>query len=301
MTDPGALPEGPGLARFHHPLTGRFPAPHDRSARRRWSLGPQRLAEFEERGLVAGLPVLTPTETAELRGRLDAIGRRIHALEPVLYEVEAAWLERPDEVVLHFLGAWLVDELLHDLVFHPAVTVPVAEALGTRRLRFWHDQVFWKPARHPAVVPWHQDYSYWTRTGPPAHATMFISLDDMGPENGGLEYVPGSHRWGLFPPQPFGGELDAILPHLSDEQRAAFRPEPVVLRAGEASIHHSHLVHGSRANPSDRPRRGAVLNYMADGTLVTDDREPLLRGVEPIPAGRPVAGPHFPITLDFDA
>ena len=148
------------------------------------------------------------------------------------------------------------------------------------------------------MVPWHQDYSYWTRTGPPAHISLFLSLDDMGPENGGLEFVPGSHRWGLFPCQDFGGDMDALLEHLSPEQREHFRPEPITLRAGQASIHHSHLIHGSRANPSDRPRRAAVLNYVADGTLVQDDSVPLLTGVERIPAGEPLGSVHFPLVLD---
>ncbi len=95
--------------------------------------------------------------------------------------------------------------------------------------------------------------------------------------------------------QDFGGDLDALLESLDEEQRAAFRPEPVILRPGEASIHHSHLIHGSCANHSDRPRRGVVLNTIAD------DSASLLRGVPIIPRGEPLAGPFFPIVLDRGA
>lgn len=286
----------PGTLHEHHvPLTGRFPAWADVA---RFRLRDAEMARFHQQGFLAGLDLLGPDDVAELRARLERIGARLDELAPHLYEVEAAWLERPDEVVLHFLGAWKVDELFHDLVFHPGVTVPLAQLLDVERLRFWHDQVFWKPPRHPGVVPWHQDYSYWTRTGPPAHATAFIALDDMGPENGGLEYVAGSHRWGLLPTQDFGGDLDALARSLSDEQRAEFRPVPIRLRAGQMAIHHSHLVHGSRGNATDRPRRAAVLNYFADGTRVVDGSQPLLAGVEAIPEGAPVRGAHFPLVLD---
>ena len=103
-----------------------------------------------------------------------------------LYEVEAAYLERPDEVTFHFLGAWLVDEWFHDLIFSPQITVPISQLLGSSRVRFWHDQVFYKPPRHPGVVPWHQDYSYWTRALPPNHITINILLDDATLENGCL-------------------------------------------------------------------------------------------------------------------
>lgn len=261
-------------------------------------LEPQQIDEFHRSGFLEGIDVLTAPQVEALLARLTSIGENLESHGELLHEVEAAWLARPDEVVLHFLGAWRIDELFHDLVFHRSATVPCAQLLDTPRLRFWHDQVFWKPPRHPGVVPWHQDYSYWTRTGPPAHITLFIALDDMGPENGGLEYVPGSHRWPLLPLQDFGGDLDAVRDHLTPDQAAEFRPHALHLRAGQASIHHSHLVHGSRGNPSDRPRRAIVLNYMADGTRVLDGERPLLEGVEPLPTGARVDGPMFPIALD---
>lgn len=295
------------LKSMHRGVTGRFPDPQV-SESSTWELDAEQCRHFEEQGYVTGIDLLDADQVAELRERLTALCDRLPQLADRLYEVEQAWLERPKTTVLHFLGAWMVDELFHDLVFHPGVTVPLAQLLDTPRLRFWHDQVFCKPARHPGVVPWHQDYSYWTRTGPPAHISLFLALDDMGPESGGpasggpdngsLQFVPGSHRWGLFPPQDFGGPMDALLTHLSAEQREHFRPQPITLRAGQASIHHSHLIHGSRGNPSDRPRRAVVLNYVADGTLVLDDSAPLLTGVEKISKGEPLDGVHFPLVLD---
>lgn len=259
-------------------------------------LSPNQVEQFHRDGYLTQIDLLNGAEVQELRERLTSIGERLEELGPQLYEVERAWLERPDETVLHFLGAWRVDGWFADLIRHPGVTHPIAQLLGTKRLRFWHDQVFWKPARHPGVVPWHQDYSYWTRTGPPGHLTLFLSLDDMGPENGGLEYVPGSHEWGLLPAQEFGGDMDALKASLTEEQAANFAPVPLRLRAGQAAIHHSHLIHGSRGNPSDRPRRAVVLNYMRDGTLALSD-EPLLRGTPaPVP-NTPVQGDDFPLVL----
>jgi ectoine hydroxylase-related dioxygenase (phytanoyl-CoA dioxygenase family) len=39
----------------------------------------------------------------------------------------------------------------------------------------------------------------------------------------------------------------------------------VVLRAGEMSIHHNDLLHGSRANDSDRARAGFVVRFVRRG------------------------------------
>ena len=75
-------------------------------------------------------------------------------------------------------------------------------------MRFWHDQLFCKPAQHGGVVAWHQDYSYWTRTKPMAHLTCWIGLDDATKDNGCLQYLPGSHRWSLLPITGLAGDME---------------------------------------------------------------------------------------------
>lgn len=268
-----------------------------RGPARRFELPAAEVRRFRERGYVAGIPLLSARDVDLLRERLERLRRDLRALEPRLYEVEAGHLERPGEVVQHFLGAWLVDSAFRALLFHPGVTRRLLPLLGTSALRFWHDQVFSKPPGHPGKVPWHQDYSYWTRTAPACHITMFIALDDMDERNGALHVAPGSHRFGLKPRVAFDGDMDAILESLDPRERAAFRPVPVPLAAGWCSIHHSHTIHGSFCNSSDRPRRAVVLNYMGPDVRVACDSAPLLRGVPRIPAGERVSGPFFPLVL----
>jgi len=161
--------------------------------------------------------------------------------------------------------------------------------------------VFYKPPRHPGVVAWHQDFSYWTRTLPMRHVTINVVLDDTTLENGCLHYVPGSHRWPLLPPVSFGQDMEAFRDFLPEERRQSFRPVPVPLRAGEASFHHPLMVHGSYGNASAGPRRAAVLNYMAPDTRSADGRLPLLAGTPRVERGAVIEGAHFPIVLDAKA
>lgn len=265
------------------------------------TLQSEQVERFARDGFLVGLPVLTTDEVADLRQRVDHIRAHLDEYEPRLYEVEAAHTERPDEVICHFLGGWLIDDALHDLVFDPRITELAARLLDVERLRFWHDQVFYKPPGHSGCVPWHQDYSYWARTGPPRHITINIMLDDADAENGCLQYVPGSHRWGLLPSLPFDSPLEEIREHLDAEQVAAFRPVLAPVKAGQATVHHSHTLHGSAGNRSDRPRRALVFNYMAADTRVVDGSTPLLRNTPVLPTGALVAGRHFPIVLPRDA
>ena len=56
------------------------------------------------------------------------------------------------------------------------------------------------------------------------------------------------------------------------------------LKAGEASLHHVGIVHGSEPNRSDGRRIGFAIRYMAPSvkqTLAVSDGATLVRGVDP--------------------
>jgi len=169
--------------------------------------------------------------------------------------------------------------------------------LGNAPVRFWHDQLFCKPPKQGGVVAWHQDYSYWTRTKPVAHLTCWCGLDDSTVENGCVQYVPGSHRWGLLDKPDLAGNMMGIMDYLTPEQQEQFKPVPVEVKAGEGIFHHPLTLHGSGENKSDRPRRAFVINVIADG-VVSDTDDVLLTGVPVIPKGKKMEGQFFPLLYD---
>ncbi len=250
-------------------------------------------ARFEADGFCGPIGLLNAGEVERVRGAVAAILDDLERYEPELYEVEAAHRDRPDEVVAHFLGGWRVQPALRELVFDPRITGAAKAALGVDELRFFHDQVFAKPPGHPGVVPWHQDYSYWQRTAPAHHVTVNLLLDDSDEESGCLQFLPGSHRLPLLPAIPFDADLESIREHVAAE--LTWDPQPVACRAGEATLHHSHTLHGSGPNRSSRWRRAVVLNYMAADVRVADDTGPLLRGVPHLAKGARIEGEHFPL------
>ncbi len=200
-------------------------------------------------------------------------------------------------MLFHALGAWRITPGFHDVLWRPSFTVPASQLLGGS-VRFWHDQLFCKPARHGGVVAWHQDYSYWTRTKPMAHLTCWIGLDDATRANGCMHYVPGSHTWDLLPITGLAGDMEAIRKVLTPEQFARFeKPVAIELKKGEATFHHPLMIHGSFANETDRPRRATVINVFRDG-VVSDSDTPPLEGVPPIPKGQKMSGQFFPLLYD---
>src|SRR5689334_12819957 len=245
------------------------------------SLSPEQITFFHENGYLAGDRILTEDQVEILRAELARLMDPAHRGHDLFYEFHTNESGNSGTV------------LFHDVLWHPAFVNRAAQLLGAG-VRFWHDQLFSKPAHHGGVVAWHQDYSYWTRTQPMQHLTCWIALDDSTQANGCLWYVPGSHRWDLLPITGLTGDMDEIRTVLTDEQRAAFRPVPVELKKGECSFHHPLMVHGSYENRSDRPRRATVINVFRDGVRSASDAE-LLAGVPPIPAGQPMDGRFFPL------
>src|SRR5713226_1898224 len=284
------------LSKHHSPITELFNWPARVEDWTQYRLADEQIEFFHTYGYLAVVRILNDEQIETLRAELTELIDPHHPSHDLFYEFHSNESNDPAKVLFHALGAWRTAPGFHDLLWNSAFLVPASQLLGGA-VRFWHDQLFCKPAHHGGVVAWHQDYSYWTRTQPMAHLSCWIGLDDSTRANGCLHYVPGSHRWNLLPITGLANDMHAIESVLTEEQRVAFKPVPVELKKGECSFHHPLMVHGSYANQSDRPRRGTVINVVRDGVCSASD-EPLLEGVPVIPAGARIDGQFFPLLFD---
>jgi ectoine hydroxylase-related dioxygenase (phytanoyl-CoA dioxygenase family) len=282
------------LSLKHQLISDLFTLPGNESGWEKYKLSGEQLEKFEEDGYVSNIKLLEEWQIEKLNKELTEIADPAHPAHSLFYEFHSNESSDPNAVLFHALGAWRISEGFHDSLWNPAFTMAASQIFGNRAVRFWHDQLFYKPARHGGVVAWHQDYSYWTRTVPLQHLTCWIGLDDATIENGCLYYVPKSHRWGLLEKPDLAGDMDGLDKYLSGEQKALFRPIPIELKKGYATFHHPLMVHGSFANKSPKPRRAFVLNVFADGTKSNSD-EVLLNGVPPIRKGNKMEGQFFPL------
>jgi ectoine hydroxylase-related dioxygenase (phytanoyl-CoA dioxygenase family) len=281
----------------HHELVGKlFTKPSRREEWSRYCLSEDQVQFYREHGYLAGIKLLNDEQVEALRKEVSELIDPQHSGNELFYEFNSNESADPQKILFHALGAWRITPGLHDMLWNPAFTVPASQLLDGA-VRFWHDQIFYKPAHHGGVVIWHQDYSYWTRTQPMAHLSCWIGLDESTRENGCVHYVPGSHRWNLLPRADFANDMDEIFDALTPAQKRDFKPVAIELKHGECSFHHPLMVHGSYENRTDKSRRAVVLNVFRDGVVSASDAPPL-EGVPPVPTGEKMNGQFFPLLFD---
>lgn len=282
------------LSRQHKPLSDLFTYPQTPKEWEPYRLTDKQVAFFHEEGYLANVRLLDDEQVNALNEELAAITDPEHPGNSLFYEFNCNESADPNAVLFHSLGHWRITPGFHDVLWNPAFVMAASQLLEDSSVRFWHDQLFCKPARHGGVVAWHQDYSYWTRTEPMQHLTCWTGLDDASTENGCVHYIPRSHRWGLLDKPELAGDMEGVLDYLTEEQKAAFNPVPIEMKRGHATFHHPLTVHGSYENRSPRSRRAFVHNVFADGTRSASD-EPLLTGVPAVPKGQTLDGQFFPL------
>ncbi|WP_034040840.1 phytanoyl-CoA dioxygenase family protein [Wocania ichthyoenteri] len=286
------------LSKVHGLISDFFKWPETSQEWEQYKLSNEQVAFFKEFGYLANIKLLEEWQVDQLNEELAKIQDPNHPGNDLFHEFHTNESTDPNKTLFHSLGHWRVTPGFHDVNWNPAFVMAASQLLDNRSVRFWHDQLFCKPAKHGGVVAWHQDYSYWTRTVKMQHLTCWTALDDANKSNGCLQYIPKSHTWGLLDKPVLTGPMDEFKNFLNDEQKSAFKNKVAVeIKKGHASFHHPLMVHGSYENSSEFSRRAFVLNVFADGT-VSDSNDPLLKGVPIVKKGNKMEGQFFPLLLD---
>ena len=136
-----------------------------------------------------------------------------------------------------------------------------ADLLGPD-LRFRECLINFKWAGGGQEVKWHQDFPFYPLTNTSV-AQFLVCLNDVGPEQGPLQVVPGSHKGPFYDHYDGDGNWLGYIDdkHLGDAglERAVDLTGP----AGTVTVHHCATLHASRANLSDLGRPVVIVTYCA--------------------------------------
>ncbi len=203
------------------------------------------VAHYETNGFVAPVPVLTSDEVTRFRADLESFENSVgHPLD------------FPEKSKSYLLFDW-ADHLVH----HPRILDAVEDLIGPDIL-VYHSTTWIKEPGTPAYVLWHQDGKYFNLRSH-LHVTAWVALSDVSVESGCVHVLPGSHKWGDFDHVDDLGDWNMIkrgqgIPEKFDDE-AGF---PLVLKAGEMSLHHTNLIHCSRGNQGTDRRIGLGISYI---------------------------------------
>ena len=224
------------------------------------ALSPAAMAQYDRDGYVVVDAMTSAAEVATVRAAYDRLFAERRGYERgEFFDTRGADDGQGEMRLPQMFWPSRHEPALRDTLFHRRSGAIARQILGERAELVWEFAIL-KPARHGAETPWHQDEAFFGRgTEYQTALSFWLPLQDVGPQNGCMEFVPGSHRGRLYVHRPVGGNprahgLEAQLPG---------PPHGVAcpLRVGQASIHHSHVLHHAGPNPTDEPRRAWILEY----------------------------------------
>jgi non-heme Fe2+,alpha-ketoglutarate-dependent halogenase len=175
---------------------------------------------------------------------------------------------------VHLLFTWA-----NELARHPVILDAVEDVIGPDIL-CWSTTFFTKEAHSPSFVSWHQDATYWGLSTDDV-ITAWVAFADAPVESGAMKFWPGSHlrkqleHRDTFAPDNLlsrGQEIAVDVP--------AGEGVDVPLKAGEMSLHHVLLAHGSGPNTTSDRRIGLAIRYIPPHVrqLKVRDSAMLVRG-----------------------
>lgn len=228
-----------------------------------YPLGDDRIAAFERDGAVHLPAVLDDTLTARLRDAADGL-----LSEESGGKGKTSYFDR--------VNLWEKYPGFRDACMNSPVPRIAAELLHAGKVNLLYDQLFVMDAGSGVRTPWHNDLPYWPLTGADV-LTVWLALDPIIHENGALEFIRGSHKWG-HRYRPFdtddGGHVtnsfhaDGVdfdeLPDFEDE-RDRHHIMRWDMRPGDAVVFHALTVHGAAGHfRPDMPRRGFAIRFTGD-------------------------------------
>jgi len=264
------------------------------------SLTEKDIAFYRENGFWVAPKLFSEEELEEFRSHFYQIleGKYETGIAP------AGRNSEPNEIqkgIVKITNCLWSDSKLSQLILNQDVGKLASSLSGHNTIRYWRDHLWYKPpdTGSKGNVGWHQDYFYWQSAEPAEIITAWVALDDVTEDSGCLEFVPGSHKWGLYQEgNLYEQDSEKLQKQLEKATGRNFDSVTCPMVAGAVSFHNCLTFHGSHENQSPRPRLsfsirmfGEGLRYRAGHSIKPFSNEQLLSGKD----GELFRGPHFPV------
>ena len=246
-------------------------APHEPTA----SVSPEQVAFFHENGFLAIDAITTPEELERLREIYDRLfSQRAGRERGDQFDLAGSDEEGTQATLPQILSpSRYAPELLQSQYYVNARHIS-AQLLG-EDVAFQGEHAIFKPALYGAPTPWHQDEAYWNPKMRYNSLSVWMPLQEATPENGCLQFIPGSHKWEILPHRSIGGDTRVHGLEVAPEAASQFDASaavPCPLPPGGATFHLNRTLHYAGPNNSTIPRRAYIIGFGQKQTPYESER-----------------------------
>ena len=228
-------------------------------------LSSNQLKQYEEEGFVSPINIFSKDKAKEIRNEIELIENNM-----------PEELENSGRYNAHLISP-LLDEVTHNSKILDAVQSLIGENIlvcGTT--------LFIKNPNEKGFVSYHQDAKY-IGLEPHNWVTAWVAITDSNEKNGCMRMWSGSHKENLKEHDEKFNEGNLLTRGQTVKNVPKLETTPLILKAGQMSLHHPTVVHGSELNKSNDRRIGFVIqSYIGTNVkqMLGKNSVQLARGVD---------------------
>ncbi len=204
-------------------------------------LSSNQLKQYEDQGFVSPINIFSKDKAKEIRKEIELIEKKM----PNELEKSGRY------------NAHLISPLLDEVVHNSKILDGVQSLIGDNIL-VCGTTLFIKNANEKGFVSYHQDAKY-IGLEPHNWVTAWVAITDSNENNGCMRMWGGSHKDQLKDHDQKFNEGNLLTRGQTVNNVPTKKTTPLILSAGQMSLHHPKIVHGSDLNQSNDRRIGFVI------------------------------------------
>ena len=204
-------------------------------------LSANQLKQYKEEGFVSPIDIFSKNRANDIRKEIELIEKKM-----------PEELNKSGRYNAHLISL-LLDEVTHDSKILDSV-----ESLIGKNILVCGTTLFIKNPNEEGFVSYHQDAKY-IGLEPHNWVTAWIAITDSNEHNGCMRMWSGSHKGNLKDHDQTFNKGNLLTRGQTVNNVPTDKTIPLILKAGQMSLHHPTIVHGSDLNKSNDRRIGFVI------------------------------------------
>ena len=204
-------------------------------------LSSNQLKQYNDEGFVSPINIFSKEKAKEIRNEIELIENKI-----------PGELEKSGRYNAHLISPLL------DKVTHNSKILDAVESLIGKDILVCGTTLFIKNPYEKGFVSYHQDAKY-IGLEPHNWVTAWVAITESNEKNGCMRMWSGSHKDNLKEHDQKFNENNLLTRGQTVKNVPIEKTTPLILKAGQMSLHHPTIVHGSEQNESNDRRIGFVI------------------------------------------